>query len=58
VLDVKFLGDVARLEVGIEGFEQPLKVRVRENAGFERGQDVRALIDLAGVLVFPAESQK
>jgi len=58
VLDVKFLGDVARLEVGVEGFEHPLKVRVRENAGFERGQDVRALIDPAGVLVFPAESQK
>jgi len=58
VLDVKFLGDVARLEVGIEGFEQPLKVRVGESDGWSRGAEVRALIDPASVLVFPAESQK
>ena len=56
VLDVKFLGDVARLEVGVEGFDKPLKVRVRESAGWARGAEVRAHIDPARVLVFAAES--
>jgi iron(III) transport system ATP-binding protein len=58
VLDVKFLGDVARLEVGVEGFDKPLKVRVRESAGWARGAEVRAQVDPARVLVFAAESQK
>ena len=58
VLDVKFLGDVARLEVGVDGFDKPLKVRVRESAGWARGAEVRAQIDPARVLVFAAESQK
>ena len=55
VLDVKFLGDVARLEVGIEGFDRPLKVRVRELDGWVRGAEVRAAIDPGRVLVFPGE---
>jgi iron(III) transport system ATP-binding protein len=58
VLDVKFLGDVARIEVAVEGFDKPLKVRVRESAGWVRGAEVRAQIDPARVLVFAAESQK
>ncbi|MDH4982269.1 ABC transporter ATP-binding protein [Hyphomicrobium sp. D-2] len=58
VLDAKFLGDVVRLEVGIEGFDQPLKVRVRESAGFRQGQDVRAQVDPERALVFAAELQK
>lgn len=58
VLDVKFLGDVARLEVGLEGFERPLKVRVGESDGWVRGDEVRVQIDPARVLVFPAETQK
>jgi iron(III) transport system ATP-binding protein len=58
VLDIKFLGDVARLEVGIEGFDQALKVRVGEGDGWVRGAEVRAQIDPARVLVFPTESQK
>ncbi len=56
VLDVKFLGDVARLEVGVEGFDDPLKVRVREMEGWTRGAEVRVAIDQARVLVFPAET--
>ena len=55
VLDVKFLGDVARLEVGVEGFDAPLKVRVREIDGWTRGAEVCVGIDPARVLVFPAE---
>jgi len=58
VLDVKFLGDVSRLEVGLEGFKKPLKVRVPESDGWVRGAELRATINPARVLVFPAESQK
>ena len=58
VRDVKFLGDVARLEVGIEGFDKPLKVRVRESEGWAKGAEVRAKIDPARVLVFPSEAKK
>ncbi len=56
VRDVKFLGDVARLEVGVEGFDDPLKVRVREMEGWTRGEEVRVAIDPVRVLVFPAET--
>lgn len=58
VLDVKFLGDVARLEVAVEGFDRPLKVRVGESDGWARGVEVRVQIDPARVLVFAAESEK
>jgi iron(III) transport system ATP-binding protein len=58
ILDVKFLGDVARLEVGIDGFDKPLKVRARDSEGWARGEDVRAQFDPGSVLVFPEESQK
>jgi iron(III) transport system ATP-binding protein len=54
VLDVKFLGDVARLEVATQGFDKPLKVRVQESDGWGRGDEVRVSIDPARVLVFPA----
>lgn len=56
VLDVKFLGDVARLEVAVEGFDKPLKVRVREIDGWARGAEVRVVIDPARVLVFSGET--
>jgi iron(III) transport system ATP-binding protein len=56
ILDVKFLGDVARLEVGVEGFDKPLKVRVREMEGWARGAEVKVSIDPARVLVFSNES--
>ena len=58
VLDVKFLGDVARLEIGVEGFDRPLKVRVREMDGWARGAEVSVAVDPERVLVFPAEAQK
>jgi iron(III) transport system ATP-binding protein len=58
VLDVKFLGDVARLEIGVEGFDKPLKVRVREMDGWARGAEVSVAIDPARVLVFPRESKE
>jgi iron(III) transport system ATP-binding protein len=58
VLDVKFLGDVARLEIGVEGFDKPLKVRVREMDRWVRGAEVSVAIDRDRVLVFPADGQE
>lgn len=54
MLDVKFLGDVSRLEVALEGFERPIKVRAGESEGWKSGAEVRATINPARVLVFPA----
>ena len=56
VLGAKFLGDSARLEVAVAGFERPLKVRVAGRAPYDRGTEVRISVDPAGVLVFPAET--
>jgi iron(III) transport system ATP-binding protein len=55
VRDVKFLGDVARVEVGVQGFDKPLKVRVGESDGWARGDEVRVHIEPARILLFPAE---
>ena len=55
VIERKFLGDLVRLDVAVEGFEQPLKVRVSEKDTLPKGTEVRLLIEPAGVLVFPAD---
>ena len=55
VLDVKFLGDAAIVEVAVEGFEAPLKMRVRESEVAPRGAEVTVVVDPERVLVFPAE---
>ncbi len=54
VLDVKFLGDIALLEVGVAGFETPLRVRVGTGQGLGRGADVGVEIDASRTLVFAA----
>jgi iron(III) transport system ATP-binding protein len=55
VLDLKFLGDVTRLDVAVEGFEQVLKARVSDRDGLRKGSEVRVLIPAKAGLVFPAE---
>ncbi len=54
VLSVKFLGDVAHVEVGVTGFEAPLFARVPETPALVKGTEVGVEIDLARILVFPA----
>lgn len=56
VLDRKFLGDLTRLDVSVQGFEQPLKVRVIDAETFGRGTDVCIGVDRASVLVFPVDN--
>jgi iron(III) transport system ATP-binding protein len=55
VLTTRFLGDIAILEIGVQGFEQPLSMLVREDRARPRGAEVTISVDPAGVLVFPAE---
>jgi iron(III) transport system ATP-binding protein len=58
VLDVKFLGDAARLEIAAEGFELPLRVRLAEGHGLGKGEEVRLSIDPTKVLMFPARDEE
>jgi iron(III) transport system ATP-binding protein len=55
VLRAKFLGDATQLEVGVQGFEAPLKVRMDEAHAPRRGAEVAVTIPPTSVLVFPAE---
>ena len=55
VMYTRFLGDVAHLEVGVQGFDEPLKVRVLETVAPPRGTEVGVEINPASALVFPAQ---
>ncbi len=56
VLDRRFLGDMTRLDVGVEGFDRPLKVRLAQGSDLDRGTDVRVMIDPTSILVFGPEN--
>ena len=56
VLHVRFLGDLAAIEIAAEGFERPLVTLVREWEVPERGAEVSLAVDPESVLVFPAEA--
>src|SRR5919108_371994 len=58
VLDVKFLGDVGRAEIAVQGFDAPLKARTRESEGWIKGAEVSVQVDPTRVLIFPAESDE
>ena len=53
VLHVKFLGDVALVELGVQGFEVPLRARVAVADGWSKGQEAAVSICPEHVLVFP-----
>lgn len=54
VLDVKFLGDAAVIEVAVEGLDGTLRARSGPGRGWKRGEEVGVRVDAATVLVFPA----
>lgn len=58
VLDVKFLGDVGRVELAVQGFDAPLKARTRESEGWAKGAEASIGVDPTRVLIFPAESEE
>ncbi len=56
VRSVRFLGDVARVEIDVEGFDLPLRARLEEGHGLQKGAEVRVAIRPSELLVFPAEA--
>lgn len=57
ILDIRYLGDAAILELSVEGFDMPLRMRMRESEVPLDGGDVGVTIDPERVLVFPAEDE-
>ncbi len=55
ILHVRTLGDAAIVQVAVQGFEAPLKVRVREIEVPSQDGEVTIFVDPERVLVFPAE---
>ena len=58
MLDVRYLGDVAIVDLAVEGFEQPLKARMRESEVPVQGHDIGVTVDPESVLVFPVEADE
>jgi iron(III) transport system ATP-binding protein len=56
VLDVRFLGDVALVEMAVQGLDEPLLARLRENDAPALGAEIGVGIDPAAILVFEAEN--
>jgi iron(III) transport system ATP-binding protein len=55
VLDARFLGDVALVEIAVQGLDAPLLARMRESDAPPLGTEVGVGIDAGAVLVFEAE---
>lgn len=57
ILHSRFLGDIALLEVGVQGFDAPLRVRTHEGRTRPKGSEVGIEVDLSRALVFPAPAE-
>lgn len=51
VIDRKFLGDAALVEIIVNGLETPLRVRLRENIAPERGDEIYIEVDKDKALI-------
>jgi iron(III) transport system ATP-binding protein len=56
VLDARFLGDIALVEVAVQGLDAPLFARVKESDVPPQGAEIGVSIDSGAVLVFEAEN--
>ena len=56
VLDVRFLGDVALVEIAVQGLDAPLLARIRESDTPTLGSEIGVGIDAGAVLVFEDEA--
>ncbi len=54
VLDARFLGDIALVEVAVQGLDAPLFARVKESDVPPQGAEIGVAIDTGAVLVFAA----
>ena len=56
VLDARFLGDIALVELAVQGLDAPILARVREADVPPQGAEIGVSIDASAVLVFEAEN--
>ena len=56
VLDARFLGDVALVEIAVQGLDAPILARVRESDVPPQGAEIGVGIDIGAVLVFEADN--
>jgi len=56
VLDARFLGDIALVELAVQGLDAPILARVREADVPPQGAEIGVSIDAGAVLVFEAEN--
>jgi iron(III) transport system ATP-binding protein len=56
VLDARFLGDVALVEIAVQGLDAPILARVRESDVPPEGAEIGVGIDAGAVLVFEADN--
>jgi iron(III) transport system ATP-binding protein len=56
VLDARFLGDIALVELAVQGLDAPILARVRESDVPPQGTEIGVSIDAGAVLVFEAEN--
>ena len=57
VLDARFLGDVALVEIAVQGLEAPLLARIGESEAPAAGTDIGVGVDPSAILVFDANGQ-
>jgi iron(III) transport system ATP-binding protein len=56
VLDARFLGDIALVEVAVQGLDSPLFARVKESDVPPQGAEIGIDVDQGAVLVFEADN--
>jgi len=56
VLDARFLGDVALVEIAVQGLDAPIFARVKESDVPPQGAEIGVGIDIGAVLVFEADN--
>lgn len=52
VLHTRFLGETALMEIGVEGLDEPIFARVRENQAKQPGLEIGITVDPKDILVF------
>jgi iron(III) transport system ATP-binding protein len=57
ILHTKFLGDIVLLEIGVQGFDTPLRVRTPEGRTRPKGSEVGIDVDMSRALVCPGSAE-
>jgi len=58
IAHIKPLGDAALVDLAVQGFEQPLRARIRESELPHQGMEVSVIVEPSRVLAFPAHERQ